>query len=82
MRHWIWRVNAERRRGERKPSAIEAEALRWVEVAAPTKEPEPAAASPSAPTEKLELVLSSGLTVRVPARFEPDALRRLLAVVG
>jgi hypothetical protein len=35
-----------------------------------------------AATEKLKLVLASGLTVRAPAHFEPEALRRLLAAVG
>ena len=59
---------------------MKAEALQWVEVAAPTKEPAPP--PPSAAGEKLELVLVSGLTVRVPAQFEAEALRRLLAVVG
>lgn len=54
----------------------------WVEVAVPSKEREAAPPSPNPPTEKLELVLTSGMTVRVPARFDAEALRRLLAVVG
>ena len=29
-----------------------------------------------------EVVLVDGITVRVPARFDPDALRRLLATLG
>ena len=29
-----------------------------------------------------EVVLPSGVTLRVPERFEPDALRRLIAVLG
>ena len=82
LRHWGWRLNAERRRAETKPTAMQAEAATWVEVTAPTKEPEPGSSPAIAPVEKLELVLASGLTVRVPASFEPEALRRLLAVVG
>jgi len=61
---------------------VEAEALAWVEVAAPPTELEPAPPPPTARTEKLELVLTSGMTVRLPARFDAEALRRLLAVVG
>jgi len=76
LRHWGWRVKAERRRAESKPSAMEADALTWVEVSAPEAAPTPSPL-PSAPTEKIELVLASGLVVRVPAHFEPEALRRL-----
>ena len=73
LRHWGWRVNAERSRAESKPSAMEAKALTWVEVSAP--EPAPTRLLPSAPAEKIELVLASGLVVRVPANFEPEGLR-------
>jgi hypothetical protein len=91
LRQWSYRLNAERRRAEEKRSPMEAEALTWVEVSAatpyaatttkPVPPPEPTV-PPAAPTEKLELVLASGMTVRVPAHFEPAALRRLLTVVG
>jgi hypothetical protein len=63
--------------------------LTWVEVSAPapdevsTPKPEPVPAqTTSAPMERLELVLASGMTVRVPPNFEPEAPRRLPAVVG
>lgn len=91
LRAWSYRLKAERRRGEEPRSAMKAEAMTWVEVSAPTADaevtPTPEAEAPAAPTttetaEKLELVLASGMTVRVPARFEPEALRRLLAVVS
>ena len=82
LRHWGWRVKAERRRAESKPSAMEAEALTWVEVTAPKAEQEPTPSPAPAPSEKIELVLASGHVVRVPTHFEPEALRRLLAVVG
>jgi len=80
LRHWAWRLTAGQRRAERQPATVEvqAEAPQWVEVAAPTRE----AVTSNAASEGLELVLASGLVVRVPARFEPEALRRLLAVVG
>jgi len=81
LRHWGWRVNADRRRVETKATPLEAEALAWVEVAAPNGEDVSLPPPSAPPTEKLELVLASGLIVRVPARFEPEALRRLLAVV-
>jgi hypothetical protein len=85
LRSWGWKLAAEQRRAEeqppaRKPAKAEAtvpkvEPLAFVEVAAP-------AVPQSVPAEKLELVLASGLVVRLPARFEGEALRRLLAVVG
>lgn len=78
LRHWGWRMKAERRERESKP-APKVEALAFVEIAGPPREPEPPPPS-SAPA--IELVLASGLVVRVPARFEAEALRRLLAVVG
>ncbi len=76
LRHWGWRVSAAQRERE---VAVEAKgALTWVEVTAPAaKEPRS-----DDSLERLELVLPSGLVVRVPPRFEPEGLRRLLAVVG
>jgi hypothetical protein len=89
LRAWSYRLSAERRRAIAKSSALKAEALTWVEVSAPvpddvsTPKPEPVPAQTTiAPMERLELVLASGMTVRVPPNFEPEALRRLLAVVG
>jgi hypothetical protein len=76
LQNWGYRLAAERRRAQ-KESAPKSESVEWIEVTAPTKEREAEASS-----ERLELVLASGLTVRVPARFEAAALRRLLAVVG
>jgi len=81
LRHWGWRTNAELRRAKAKPTAVQAEALTWVEVTAPSKEPAAASTAASMSTEELALVLASGLVVRVPAHFEPEALRRLLTVV-
>ena len=76
-----WRLSAKRRCSEGR-TAPKTEAVQWIEVAAATKEQESAPLSPSAPPEKFELVLASGRTLRVPAGFEAEALRRLLTVVG
>jgi len=43
LRHWGWRVNADRRRVETKATPLEVEALRWVEVAAPNGYQQPVA---------------------------------------
>jgi hypothetical protein len=61
---------------------MQGEALTWIELKAPTTPPQPPAAPPSATMEKLELVLASGVTVRLPAHFDDVALRRLLAVLS
>ena len=81
LRHWGWRMKAEKRSTKPK-AATTVEPVQWVEVIAATKEQEPPPSPPTTPGEKLELVLASGMTVRVPAAFEAEALRRLLAVVG
>ena len=49
--------------------------LAFVEVLA-------SSASASAPGQLLEIVLRSGVIVRVPDRFEPQALGRVLAALG
>lgn len=82
LKNWGWRVNADKRAAgsAAPPERVECEPMRFVQVAAPTDEVAPP--SPLPPTEKLELVLAGGMTVRVPADFEPATLRRLLTVVG
>jgi hypothetical protein len=77
LRHWGWRVG--RGRTGREVASVSKAPLTWVEVAAPTEREE---RKSEVSVEKLELVLPSGLLVRVPTRFEPEGLRRLLAVVG
>jgi hypothetical protein len=81
LRHWGWRVNADRRR-EAAKRALSEGTLTFVEVAAPPAEPSPVPAAANALPEKLELVLPSGLVVRIPPGFAIEALRRLLAVVS
>ncbi len=55
----------------REPWRAEMAAIPFVEVAAPAPSEEP-----------IELVAASGLRVRVPARFDEEALRRILRAVG
>ena len=81
LRHWGWRVNADRRHEAAKRVSSE-DALTFVEVAAPPAEPSPVPAAANAAPEKLELVLVSGMVMRIPPGFAVEALRRLLAVVG
>lgn len=68
LRNWGWRLKT--KRAAAAPATVKP--AKWVEFVVPAKS-EAAA---------LELVLASGLTVRVPAGFEAETLRRLLAVVG
>lgn len=84
LRHWSWRLNAERRLPDDQQPAAGAAPLTWVEVAAPASVPAaPAAQSPQSDEkpDRLELVLGGGVIVRVPDRFEPEALRRLLSAL-
>src|SRR6266545_3366963 len=74
LRHWGWRVDADRRREAAKRASSEG-TVTFVEVAAPTAEPSPQPAAAKASPEKLELVLASGMVVRVPPGFEVAALR-------
>ena len=82
LRAWSWRINAEPRRAVANPTTSAVESLQWVEVGATPPPARDAHCAATASTEKLDLVLASGMVVRVPAGFEPEALRRLLAVVG
>ncbi len=77
---WRWRLGA--RRDHRRPPARPS-APAFLEIVRPVDEPKaraepphPGAAADSA--EPFELVLRSGHRVRVPARFEAGALRRLV----
>jgi len=65
---------ASRQAGERRRARSGAAALPFVELVAS------AALSPS-PEDRFEIVLGGGRTIRVPARFDAQALRALVAVV-
>ncbi len=62
LRYWQWRL-----RKEQPPQRARA----FVEVA-------PATILPAAAPESLEVVLSRGLRLRVPPRFDADAVRQLV----
>jgi hypothetical protein len=68
LTYWKWKLGQSEAHDE---SSRRAE---FVEVEAPTCE--------AAVCEQLEVVLESGVVVRVPARFDADALRRVVAALG
>ena len=75
LQNWSWRLAAEERRGQRRPTRARVE---FVEVSAAAMiGPLVGAAAPT-----FEVVLASGTTVRVPPGFDSAALRQLLDVVG
>jgi transposase len=82
LKNWGWRVAADERAAAKAGATKqgEIEPLRFVEVTTPA-EPSPAT-MPLSTAEKLELVLASGMAVRVPSSFDAATLRRLLTVVG
>jgi transposase len=82
LEQWKWQLaREERQRGikgsrrpqENVPATVRTEGVEFVEVVD---------SGPAAVTGALEVVLASGGTVRVPPKFDEDALRRLLAVLG
>src|SRR5262249_8622003 len=80
LTHWKWHLGAEAARGREDTSRPQAAPPKFVEVvAAPTAIAPDAAAQK---TEPLEVVLRDGLVVRVPARFDQAALRRLLVALA
>jgi hypothetical protein len=75
LRHWGWRL------GKRKtiadppvPPATAISDLQFVEVP-------PAASASVSEAEPIEIVAASGLRVRVPRRFDIDALRLILQAI-
>lgn len=88
LRYWGWQFAKERATAAAAPPPPKAElpanagvVVPFIEVqraasAAPRTKPESAA-----PTEPIEIIAPSGLRVRVPAHFDDETLRRVLAVV-
>lgn len=71
LTYWKWKLG----RPERSAESRKAE---FVEVA-----PSEIAGAPMvAPSERLEVVLGDGVVIRVPERFDADALRRVVAALG
>jgi hypothetical protein len=79
LRHWKWQLEKVVRTQRVTPA--QAPGDEFVELIAPTERTSATSAVIAAP-EPLELVLGGGLLVRIPARFDADALRRLLDAVG
>jgi transposase-like protein len=77
LSRWSRRLRAEQRRAAESVTSPTAVLPQWVEVTAPATEPAPAPAAPAS----FELVLTSGVTVRVPPGFSSEALKRLLETV-
>jgi hypothetical protein len=67
LTYWKWKLG-------RPAASVESRRLEFVEVAPPA-ERRPA-------TDALEVVLGGGVVIRVPARFDADALRRVVATLG
>jgi hypothetical protein len=66
LTYWKWKLGR-----------TESRRAEFVEVV-PTSEVAPS----GAPSEHLEVVLDGGVVIRVPARFDADALRRVVAALG
>jgi transposase len=75
---WSWRLRSEQRRAAQTSAAPSIPAPEWVEV---TARPVESQSTPTV-TSLFELVLPTGVTVRVPPGFSSDALKRLLETVG
>jgi hypothetical protein len=75
LAQWKYRLAAEARAQASGLTTVEPEAVSFVEVAADAE-----LGSPVRPAENstFEVVLPSGITVRVPSRFDAPALRRLV----
>ena len=82
LRGWSGRLQREQR-SQRKPrAASRAVAVRVGEAAKPLPFVELiTSATSDAGDERFEIVLSANRSIRVPVRFDADALRRLLEVV-
>jgi hypothetical protein len=67
LTYWKWKLGqAESRRGTPRPEVVATAPLRI---------------SGGASLETLEVVLGGGVVIRVPARFDPDALRRVVVAL-
>ena len=83
LQHWKWRLANQAK--PRSAGQHEAKpAPRFVEVSVPELHTEATSAklvAAAATVEPLEVVLSGGLLVRVPVRFDADALRRVVVAL-
>ena len=90
LSHWSWKLAAQKRRSPRASAPPSKPETRFVEVVAPSTAIGIAAqAAPPSTAEvtalgpdPLEIVLRDELRIRVPAHFDPDALRRVVVTLG
>jgi len=78
LRHWKWYLD--RLTQTRRAAALPTRRPQFVELIAPTAGTSMTSGIVASP-EPFELVLGNGQRIRVPARFDPNALRRLLDAV-
>jgi hypothetical protein len=88
LRHWGWQIEREKREAATTTSAMPTpEPMAKAEVVVPFVEvqrrPSSVTALNAKPTkpEPVEIITPNGLVVRVPAHFDDQTLRRVLAVV-
>ena len=80
LTYWKWKLGSERSGEKRGQKRHRSEiAPTFVEVV-----PRPVSVAPPevSPSDAIEVVLDSGIRVRVPARFDAEALRRVVAALG
>lgn len=90
LSHWGWKLAAQKRSSLRAGASPSKRETRFVELVAPStalglaaQAALPAAAEvASLEPDPLEIVLRDEIRIRVPARFDPDALRRVVATLG
>jgi hypothetical protein len=74
LTYWKWRLGKEAR--EIKPHVEPArKAPTFVEV-------KPEGSAPTSSAERIEIMLAGGLLIRVPEKFEPETLRRVVAALA
>jgi hypothetical protein len=78
LAHWKYRLAAEARAEAPRLTTAEPNTVSFVEVKA---DAEPGGREPRAAESRFEVVLPSGITLRVPSQFDAAALRRLVDVI-
>lgn len=86
LNSWSWRLRAEERRGQEAPMEI-ADALTGASAAGFVELPMASvsrgvAHSSACSADQLELVLASGVRIRVPMGFDEATLKRVVDVLG
>ena len=79
LAYWRWRLKARPDNPPKTPLKRVPVQAGFVEVTVPAPSPQD---KESEPPEPLELLLSGGLRLRIPVRFDETALRRVVATLG